>query len=166
VPTVQSQTGITTRNGDQDSHAQNSQVRPPCDARPFAPVELQPPARLVNPRPVRRLVGTPCPDGAQGRSSPVHNTSSGAAAVAGPRHEAARQAEKAPARKQPAEKAPFTGGARPAQDGGGIGCDWRLRPAAAAHSSRAAARKRPAADVMPPGRRDVRAWSCPSSKRS
>ncbi|MFF3128734.1 hypothetical protein ACFVRD_42270 [Streptomyces sp. NPDC057908] len=29
VPRVQSQTGITTRNRDQDSHAQNSQVRRP-----------------------------------------------------------------------------------------------------------------------------------------
>lgn len=30
VPSVQSQTGITTRNRDQDSHAQNSQVRRPA----------------------------------------------------------------------------------------------------------------------------------------
>lgn len=29
VPNVQSQTGITTRNHDHDSHAQNSQVRRP-----------------------------------------------------------------------------------------------------------------------------------------
>ena len=52
-------TGITTRNRDQASHAQNSYVLRPADPRPVAPVELQPHPRLGHPRPIRAAAAPP-----------------------------------------------------------------------------------------------------------